>query len=211
MKTTGRRSVAGSAPGKAPRSPKIASPRYEDPRFDEVVAAFAADRRLAPAAASLTAPKAKDRGGKFGSNALKVNGKIFAMAVKGRLVVKLAKARADQLVGAGDAAYFDPGHGRLMKQWVAIANPKLPWIELAREAHDFVAGGEAHRVRISGSSRPSRRLTLRAESGAARPSGRVRARGPGRGRSVAAVAASPLRRRPPWRGGSRPTGARDRR
>jgi len=125
------------------RRPTEASPRYEDPRFDEVVAAFARNPRLAPAAASLAAAKAgRDggSGGKFGSKALKVNGKIFAMVVNGRLVVKLAKERVDQLVGARQAAYFDPGHGRLMKQWATILDAKLSWLALATEAHDFVGG-----------------------------------------------------------------------
>ena len=37
----------------------------------------------------------------FGSTSLKTNGKIFAMLVKGRLVVKLDRKRVDELVAAG--------------------------------------------------------------------------------------------------------------
>ena len=33
--------------------------------------------------------------------------------------------------------YFDPGHGRLMKEWVAVADGSISWLELAREAHIF--------------------------------------------------------------------------
>jgi len=33
---------------------------------------------------------------------------------------------------------FDPGHGRLMKEWVVVAHGKVDWVELAREACDFV-------------------------------------------------------------------------
>jgi hypothetical protein len=47
---------------------------------------------------------------------LSVNGKIFAMLVKGKLVVKLPKQGVDELVAARAGTYFDPGHGRLMKQ-----------------------------------------------------------------------------------------------
>ncbi len=50
------------------------------------------------------------------SNVLSVNGKIFAMLVRGKLVVKLPKQRVDGLVAGRAATYFDPGHGRLMKQ-----------------------------------------------------------------------------------------------
>ena len=74
----------------------------------------------------------------FGSDALKVNGKIFAMAVKGTLVVKLPKPRADALVTSGVATYFDPGHGRLMKQWVVLRAQEETWLDYARAAHSFV-------------------------------------------------------------------------
>ena len=77
------------------------------------------------------------------SNVLSVNSKIFAMLVKGNLVVKLPKQRADELVAAGAGKYFDPGHGRLMKQWISIPTGKANWVELAREAHRFVKEGKA--------------------------------------------------------------------
>jgi hypothetical protein len=72
------------------------------------------------------------------SNVLSVNGKIFAMLVKGKLVVKLPKQRVDELVAARAGAYFDPGHGRLMKQWISIPAGKLNWVELAKDAYAFV-------------------------------------------------------------------------
>src|SRR2546421_197363 len=53
----------------------------------------------------------------FASDGLKVNNKIFAMLVRGSLVVKLPKARVDALVAARQGDRFDPGHGRLMKEW----------------------------------------------------------------------------------------------
>ncbi|MDQ3127663.1 MAG: TfoX/Sxy family protein, partial [Chloroflexota bacterium] len=37
----------------------------------------------------------------FGATSLKANGKIFAMLVEGRLVVKLSRARVDELVAIG--------------------------------------------------------------------------------------------------------------
>ena len=77
----------------------------------------------------------------FGSNhVLSVKGKIFAMVVKGALVAKLPKPRVDELVRAGAGVNFDPGHGRLMKEWVAVPEGGGDWPALAREAHRFVSG-----------------------------------------------------------------------
>jgi hypothetical protein len=79
----------------------------------------------------------------FSSGAvLTVNGKIFAMLVRGKLVVKLPKPRVDELMESGLGDRFDPGHGRVMKEWVAVGPGKTAWIELAREAHRFVGGGK---------------------------------------------------------------------
>jgi hypothetical protein len=76
----------------------------------------------------------------FGSApGLRVRGKIFAMLVHDRLVVKLPRARVDELVSSGDGERFDPGHGRIMKEWVAIpAQSAADWIELSTDAIAFV-------------------------------------------------------------------------
>lgn len=78
----------------------------------------------------------------FGSSALQVKGKIFAMVSSaGQLVVKLPRPRVEALETAGVGRKFDPGHGRLMKEWLALypesAQEGLP---LAREALSFVRG-----------------------------------------------------------------------
>jgi hypothetical protein len=77
----------------------------------------------------------------FGSTSLKTNGKIFAMLVKDRLVVKLHRRRVDELVTSGHGERFDPGHGRLMKEWLAV-DPAADavWLSLATESEAFVAG-----------------------------------------------------------------------
>jgi hypothetical protein len=112
----------------------------EDPRFTAVVAAFAAERALAPIAAEYAARK-ETGGRKFGSNGLKVNGKLFAFVGRaGRLVVKLPKTRVAELAAARKGEPFDPGHGRVMKEWLCVTGAKVSWLELAREAHDFVKG-----------------------------------------------------------------------
>ncbi|HET7641179.1 MAG TPA: hypothetical protein VFK47_20895, partial [Ktedonobacteraceae bacterium] len=72
---------------------------------------------------------------------LKIHNKIFAMLVKGKLVVKLPKPRVDALVASGDGERFDPRHdGRLMKEWLSVEpTSEEKWLSLAREAMEFVA------------------------------------------------------------------------
>ena len=76
----------------------------------------------------------------FGSSALKVDDRIFAMLVKGWLVVKLPQHRVDALVAVGRGERYDPGGGRLMKEWVTVG-PRAdePWLDLAQEAREFVS------------------------------------------------------------------------
>lgn len=102
-----------------------------EPRFRAVVDAFARDRQVT-------------YGGKgFGSSGLKVNGKLFALVSDrtGQFVAKLPKARVDELVRAKKGEPFDPGHGRLMKEWIALSPGQEDWTALAREAYRFVKGG----------------------------------------------------------------------
>jgi hypothetical protein len=77
----------------------------------------------------------------FGSSALCVGGKIFAMlSSRGRFVVKLPRQRVDALVASGDGQRFDPGHGRLMKEWLEVEPTSAEsWLPLAREALQFVS------------------------------------------------------------------------
>ncbi len=77
----------------------------------------------------------------FGSTSLKTNGKIFAMLVKDRLVVKLDRGRVDALVAAGEGERFDPGHGRPMKEWLSVSERASDdaWLDLATESEAFVA------------------------------------------------------------------------
>ena len=78
----------------------------------------------------------------FGTNpGLRVSGKIFAMLVRGELVVKLPKDRVDDLVDTGVARRFDAGKGRPMKEWASVpANASRRWNALVEEARSFVAG-----------------------------------------------------------------------
>jgi hypothetical protein len=81
-------------------------------------------------------------GGKgFGSAALKVDDKIFAMtSSKGDFVVKLPRARVEELVRKKQGKYFDAGRGRLMREWLSATGPSKTWLALAVEALEFGRG-----------------------------------------------------------------------
>jgi hypothetical protein len=99
-------------------------------RFAPVVAAFSKDRQVRC-----------EKGWGAGNLVLKVKGKIFAMQHKGKLVVKLPKAKVDELLSQGAGRRFDPrGDGRVMKEWVVVGLAKEKWIALAKEAQQFVRG-----------------------------------------------------------------------
>jgi hypothetical protein len=112
------------------RSRRKAAVRAVNPSrlFSPVAHAFALDRRVVYG------------GGKgFGSAALKVDGKIFAMiSSKGQFVAKLPAERVEELIRDGTGGYFDAGRGKKMKEWLALAGRPRLWIELAREARQFV-------------------------------------------------------------------------
>ena len=76
----------------------------------------------------------------FGSSALRIRGRIFAMLAHDRLVVKLPAARVDELVAAGDGVRFDGNKGVPMKEWFSVdPDGQLSWRQLAHEALVFVA------------------------------------------------------------------------
>ena len=108
--------------------------------FARVVSAFAADPALAHVAEDY-ASRALAPSRAFGSNGLKVNGKLFALvSSKGEFVVKLPKARVEALVDGGVGRPFEPGPGRLMKEWLTVTSSRAPLVELAKEAYAFVRG-----------------------------------------------------------------------
>ena len=97
-------------------------------RYLEVVAAFT-DR-----------PRVSREGKGFGSTALKIDGKIFAMLTSRReFSVKLPRDRVDSLVAGGQGHRLDTGGGRQMKEWLAVGpDSELDWKALAEEALAFV-------------------------------------------------------------------------
>ena len=101
-------------------------------RFDRIAA-----RHLAEAGVS--------EGTGFGANAgLRVGGKIFAMLVHGRLVVKLPAKRVEALVDERAGRRFDPGHGRIQREWLDVSSDDFEtWVALASESEAFVARRKA--------------------------------------------------------------------
>jgi hypothetical protein len=56
------------------------------------------------------------------------------------VVVKLPRERVDALVASGDGRAWGPGHGRVMKEWVALSpSAASQWAALVAEAREFVA------------------------------------------------------------------------
>jgi len=99
--------------------------RQVPPQFAHVVQAFSRTTDVT-------------QGKLMSSYGLKVNGKIFAMFGRAKFVTKLPRSRVDGLVNDGKGEHFDPGHGRLMKEWIAIDSNPDTWVELAKEAYEFV-------------------------------------------------------------------------
>lgn len=87
----------------------------------------------------------RQEGRGFGSSALKINGRIFAMlSSHGEFVLKLPRQRVAALVASGDGLPYDAGKGRPMKEWLALSpNSALDWTALANEALAFVGGAHA--------------------------------------------------------------------
>jgi TfoX/Sxy family transcriptional regulator of competence genes len=76
----------------------------------------------------------------FGGNpGLRVGGKIFAMLVEDELVVKLPKDRVAELSGSGVGHPFEPGTGRVMKEWLSVpTDAGRRWKALVEDAKEFV-------------------------------------------------------------------------
>ncbi|MHA2366257.1 MAG: hypothetical protein ACXAC7_20040 [Candidatus Hodarchaeales archaeon] len=69
---------------------------------------------------------------------LKTKRKMFVMLNKGNFVVKLPKNRVSELISSGEGQPYDPGNGRIMKEWVIIPTDfRDKWIDFASDARKF--------------------------------------------------------------------------
>jgi hypothetical protein len=77
----------------------------------------------------------------FGKNpGLRIDGRIFAMLVDDRLVIKLPAERSAALAATGGATVFTVGR-RAMREWVSVEHGgRHDWRALAREALAYVGG-----------------------------------------------------------------------
>ncbi len=98
------------------------------------------DARLAAIAKALSKEPSVTVGKLFASLGLKADGKIFAMVVRGQLVLKLPKERVARLVTEGAGRPFVPAPGRVMKEWIVLDEPTPSSVRLGREAFAFVRG-----------------------------------------------------------------------
>jgi hypothetical protein len=78
-----------------------------------------------------------DGGRGFGSQALRINGAIFAMLSGDRLVVKLPARRVAELIESGSGQSFDAGKGKPMKEWVCLLGDEAACRDLVAEALAF--------------------------------------------------------------------------
>jgi hypothetical protein len=114
-----------------PRRASASSPRTPEDRFDQLVEAFLEIEGVTP--------PAPEKSG-FGTGALKIHGKIFAMLVRGHLVVKLPARRVSGAIAAGEGVAFDANKGKPMREWLSVPpGSPLEWDALAREALEFVS------------------------------------------------------------------------
>jgi hypothetical protein len=84
----------------------------------------------------VSVPEPGGRG--FGSDALKINKRIFAMLSGGRLVVKLPRTRVTELIETSRGEPFDSGKGTPMREWVILSGDEAECRALVVEAQAFV-------------------------------------------------------------------------
>lgn len=94
---------------------------------------------FAPIAARYLAKPGVDIGPMFGSEGLRIRGKVFAfVGYRGSLVVKVPESRADALESAGDGERMQM-RGRAMREWVVLAPDRAErWPAVTEEAFAYV-------------------------------------------------------------------------
>jgi hypothetical protein len=92
-----------------------------------------------PIAAEYLERPGVDIGPMFGSEGLRVRGKVFAfVGYKGALVVKVPAARADEIEAAGDGERMRM-RGRTMREWVVVPVDRADrWAPLTADAFAYL-------------------------------------------------------------------------
>ena len=75
----------------------------------------------------------------FSRNSLWVGRKMFAFWSKGNLILKLPEKRVDVLVSSGEGTRYDPGRGKVQKEWLAVKAPGSTSLGFAKEAIKYAA------------------------------------------------------------------------
>ena len=97
-------------------------------RYDDLVDALVGEPGVTP----------PNRKSGFGRSAVRYEGKIFAMFVRGQLVLKLPEQRVSDLVAAGHGIPFDANKGVPYREWFSLApDDNHDWLKLAAEALEF--------------------------------------------------------------------------
>jgi hypothetical protein len=102
-----------------------------DPRYEDLIDDLMGE-------AGVTPPQGRG----FGRSAVRFNGKIFVMFVRGRLVLKLPEHRVDEMIATGHGVRFDANKGTPMREWLSLDPARgEPWLPLAREALSYARSG----------------------------------------------------------------------
>jgi uncharacterized protein YndB with AHSA1/START domain len=131
--------AGGGDPGQDPgmNSTRATAPPPDERGRDGAPNAEAAFRHVA---ARMRGEAGVGKGRALHAPSLKIDGRIFAMLVHDRLVVKLPAERCSELIGDGAAEPFISGR-RKMREWVAVPSADTSlWVALAEEALRFVRG-----------------------------------------------------------------------
>jgi hypothetical protein len=108
-----------------------------DPRYEDLIDDLLGEQGVTP-----------PRGRGFGRSAVRFNGKIFVMFVRGRLVLKLPEDRVDEMIAAGHGVRFDANKGTPMREWLSLdPASEQPWLPLATEALRYARSGPGTRTR----------------------------------------------------------------
>ena len=70
--------------------------------------------------------------------ALKIKRKMFVILNQNDITVKLPKNRVAELLASGEGLPYDPGNGKIMKEWVTIPlKTSKKWMAFVKEGMKF--------------------------------------------------------------------------